>query len=187
MQMPEIAERANRLLQFLRAMQEMRTRPIRTFNEYPRIFWLAEVPTGDRRCGAAWTADVEAREGIWLSLERVDRLPPPQLPDGLAPWVAPADLLDSSLDRPQLLDGTELPVEVVELGGDRRAGAEYASLEDHAYIRAAYADWLPGWQDWATRDQSRRERGDGIMPVAATLGASRHRARRRQPRSSRPR
>ena len=60
----DIDDRARRLLQFLRAMQEMRTRAIRSIDEYSRIVWLSTVPTGDPRCGAAWASDVEQREAI---------------------------------------------------------------------------------------------------------------------------
>ena len=43
----QVGDRARRLMQFLRAMQEMRTKPVRDVSEYARVFWLSDVPAGD--------------------------------------------------------------------------------------------------------------------------------------------
>jgi len=147
-----VTDRARRLLRFLRAMQEMRTRPVRTVDSYPRVFWLASVPTDDPRVGSAWTSDIESKEGIWLSLSRVDREEPPEPPDGLAPWVARADLFDSGLEQPRLLEDAELPVDTYTADGDRLQSTQPAALDDHPAVREIFAQWLPAWQKWAARD-----------------------------------
>ncbi|GAB3425481.1 AAA domain-containing protein [Flindersiella endophytica] len=123
------ADRALRLLTFLRELQALRTRPVRTLDRFPRVVWLSDIPADSRQVDAIWTRDDQTTQAHWLAIERIDREPPPQLPDTLARHVVHADLYASDHSQPRLRDD---------------AGEEAA---------ADYLDWLPTWQQWAERDR----------------------------------
>src|SRR5262245_10095251 len=124
-------ERAQHLLQFLRELQEVRSRPVRALDKYPAVLWLGDLPASDPHVIAAWTSDLETSEGIWLSLERVDRVPAPSIPEVLEPWVPHADIQDSSLDRPRLLREATLRHEAITPDGEAVEEIRTALLDDH--------------------------------------------------------
>jgi very-short-patch-repair endonuclease/transcription elongation GreA/GreB family factor len=149
-----LAGRALRLVEFLISLQEMRTRPVRSLDSYPRVLWLHDAPADDARVAAAWSGDLERKEGLWLSVDRVEREDPPHPPPLVEPWVPHPDLFDSSLDAPRLRASASLREQIISADGDRVSGWREASLEEHPEVRSAYEAWLPAWLAWAARDQA---------------------------------
>jgi very-short-patch-repair endonuclease/transcription elongation GreA/GreB family factor len=151
--MTDARERAQHLLQFLRELQEVRSRPVRDLDKYAAVLWLRDLPASDPHVIAAWTSDLETSEGIWLSLERVDRTPAPSIPEMLEPWVPHADIQDSSLDRPRLLEEASLRHEVITADGERVEEFRTARLDDHPYASEEFDRWVPTWLEWAEHDR----------------------------------
>ncbi|HYJ70640.1 MAG TPA: AAA domain-containing protein [Nocardioidaceae bacterium] len=151
--MTDARERARHLLQFLRELQEVRSRPVRNLDKYPAVLWLRDLPATDPHVSTAWASDLEASEGIWLSLERVERKPAPSIPEVLEPWVPHADIQDSSLDRPRLLPETTLRHEVITADGDTAEELRTALLDDHPYASEEFDRWVPTWLEWAEHDR----------------------------------
>lgn len=151
--MNDVRQRALNVLQFLRAMQEMRTRPVRDVASYPDVLWLSDVRADHPKTACAWNSELEEKEGLWLSLARVDRTPPPTLPPVLGPWVPHGDVQDSTLHQPHLHDEAELEIDTVDAYGGRHVEFQIEQLRNHPEVANAFQAWLPGWQSWTEADR----------------------------------
>lgn len=162
-------DRAARIFEFLVQLQRLRTRVVRSVDAYRSVVWFGQLPTVDGLQFGPETAD----PGVWLTIDRVERVPPPSPPDLLRPWITERSLRDSSQTLPSLSDVAARAVQVLSPEGDLEIGTEELLLVDHPEVADALREWAPAWQEWAAEDQPRAAVGDAYHRLYAIYQDSR--------------
>jgi hypothetical protein len=104
-----VRDRAIRLFAFLREMSLLRTKVVRSVEEYEKVVWLGDIPTEPGCHCAAWGTKSSAEDtSTWIELRKPRLAPYPEPPDDLAPWLAPDQLADSSREFPELRETARL-------------------------------------------------------------------------------
>lgn len=142
--------------QFLVQLQRLRTRVVRSVEAYHSVLWFGHLPLAEGLRFGQETAD----PGVWLTVDRVERVPPPSPPDILRPWITEQSLRDSSRTAPSLSRATTRAVQVVTSEGDLETVIEELLLEDCPEVPDALSGWVPIWQAWAVDDQPRAAVGE---------------------------
>ncbi|MFB6720553.1 AAA domain-containing protein [Kribbella sp. NPDC056345] len=162
-------DRAARIFEFLIQLQRLRTRVIRSVEAYRSVMWFGDLPAADGLQFGQETSD----PGVWLTIDRVERDPPPTPPNILRPWITEHSLRDSSRPAPMLSRTAVRAVEVVTPEGDLETVTEELLLQDHPEVADALRDWATVWQAWAAEDQPRAAVGDAYHRVYAMYQDSR--------------
>lgn len=99
----QVRDRAIRLFTFLRELTELRTKTIRTSDQYKKVLLFNDIPRepGCRRIAWGSVEDVKQSE-VWLEIKKPRLKAPPEVPDALKPWLDPREVEDSSREFPEL-------------------------------------------------------------------------------------
>ncbi len=96
-----IRNRAASLYTFLKEFTELRTKTIRSVEQYEDVLWLSDVPHEPECDCAAWHRGQDREGGeIWLEIHQPRPVPAPEPPTQLSPWLDSAQVADSSLAMP---------------------------------------------------------------------------------------
>lgn len=149
----DLSDRAARLFQFLAQAQAMRSRPVRDVDDYKRsaaggqVHWVAKAP--EHSAVRSAYRDVEPTDGFLLSVDRLIRQAPPEVPPEIVPWlkgdpdkatVVPA-LLERRRKGKRFDFSTQQDVE------------EFDQLIDHPEISATFERWMSRWRPWSEREK----------------------------------
>lgn len=148
-----LADRGVRLFDFLTELQRLRTKVVRTLDNYPTLIWYADLPA-DSRITSPLSASAEDTS-VWLAIDRVEREEPPAPPEAVAPWLTREAVHDSTADAPELAQQIRTPVEVISSDGERVTALEDVDLAARPDVQRAYDAWLPRWRVWAVSDRER--------------------------------
>jgi len=145
-----VRDRAIRLFTFLRELAEIRTKAIRTIDQYESVLWLGEIPREEGCYCAAWDLGGEREIDAWVQIKR-PRLPaPPDPPESVRPWIS-TDEMTNSREIPKLRQ--VLAVHIEGTGNDE-VQTEYRRLSDHPEIVRAWNIFVrEEWQAWADTDK----------------------------------
>ena len=156
-------KRAVALFTFLRELVSLRTTVVRNCESYDRVLWIDEVPReAECDCIAFRAPRGDEAEEWWLQVRKPVFSEPPAAPDGLADWLGPEDLADSSAEAPRLLEKIEVPHPHDPrqgIPGDDDGGVVLPAvkLEDHPEVRQEWERYVAGkWRPWAEEDRRKR-------------------------------
>lgn len=142
-------DRSIRLFTYLRELTQLRSKIIRTYDNYEEILWLSEIPKEKECFTQLWGAPPEGKEDIWIEIKKPKIFGYPTLPKELAPWVKEADLSDSSKDEPELRDRILAPPNDEE-PSSRDSEPQFLELKDNLQIIDLWDDYLKKkWRPWA--------------------------------------
>ena len=151
-----IRDRAIRLFTYLRELTQLRSKVIRTLDNYDNVLWFSEIPHEKECFTPAWGIAREGAEEIWLEIKKPKLPPLPTVPDKLFPWVRESDLVDSSKDEPEILQRILAPAKEDDLHSEEKEASSSSSepkfleLNDHLHILDIWADYLEKkWKPWA--------------------------------------
>jgi len=164
---PEVRDKAIRLYRYLKEFTELRTRIIRTSDQYDSVIWFNEIPQDSGCYCTAWQPTDHTEE--WIRTEKPRFKDAPPVPTELSPWLYHDQILDSSRD---LLDLREcITVEDDVLGGDTIShsiaprlspgtadrqlyNAQVKELKDAPEIAALWEEYVETqWWPWAEKDR----------------------------------
>lgn len=137
-------QRATDLFRYLRAVAELRLRPILDVDNWEQVIWLEALsePGNCRTCLEEDDLD------DWIQVERPRARPdPPPLPRILEPWIDPGEIADwrgapSLLEQPRVAVASEYADGIEEASNNEHA-------EDRQAVRDAWARYEDRWVDWA--------------------------------------
>lgn len=148
-------DRAIRLFTYLRELAQLRSKVIRTLDDY-EVLWFSDIPREQECFTQAWGAVPEEREDIWLEIKKPKFPHVPSVPTELRLWVREVDLVDSSKDEPELLQRILVPVEEEKIQSEDTgattltSGPKFLELNDHLHLVDQWADYLEQkWKPWA--------------------------------------
>ena len=151
----EVRERATALFSFLKELTELRSKAVRSVEQYEGCLWFADLPREPEVDCAAWHRGREREEPeVWVRIHRPRLLPAPYPPSELLPWLQEKEINDSSVEMPELLE---------EIAVRREEASEYAEpedrferlrLEDNPEISQLWEAYVQDtWWPWAELDR----------------------------------
>jgi hypothetical protein len=163
-----IVRNAKNLFRYLAEIKALQSPSIRDLKDYEKVIWLSDIPHEDRCYCSAWSLFGEVMEddgsGAWISIKKPKLTPPPELPDGIDPFVNLKEWRDSSHEQPSLKEPSRedlirhfLSDEDFDLDVEERHINENENIFEE-YVRFVDEEWRP----WAA---AIRESGDsGLLP-----------------------
>jgi hypothetical protein len=145
-----VRDRAVRLFAFLREMTLLRTKVVRSTDEYEKIIWLSDVPREAGCYCAAWGGRGNADDtSIWIEIRKPKLAANPEPPPELAPWIAPDQIGDSSREVPELRDSA-----AIENDDDPSGAPLILKLADRPDIKLLWERYVEdAWWPWAEQDR----------------------------------
>ncbi len=148
-------ERAIALFRFLKELTELRSKTIRTVDQYDEVLWLADLPREAEVTCAAWgSSDDAAVTETWIEIRRPDLPPAPQPDPELQAWLVSEQVQDSSGEMPELRDGIQFRIESGP--GEDPPDAPFVPrrIEDFPEIKTKWEQYVEDeWWPWAERDR----------------------------------
>jgi len=155
----QIRDRAIRLFTFLHDLTGLRTKMIRTSDEYETVLWLNKIPREKECYCIAWQTvddinDDEQSE-IWIEVKKPILKEPPKVPETLEPWLDTREVADSSHESPSLRERI-----IVNMPGEREQGdvvelpTVFRELGECPEIKSLWERYVEGeWLSWAKDDR----------------------------------
>jgi very-short-patch-repair endonuclease len=153
----EVRDRAIRLFTFLKELTELRSKTVRSCDQYEKVLWFRVIPRNLGCHCIAWKAvpDEEASD-VWVEIRQPKSLKPPQLPSRLKSWVDHQELENSDLTSPSLRDRIVIPRE--NPTGDDVPETEVVELASEPELKHLFERYVEEkWTPWATEDRKLRE------------------------------
>lgn len=139
---------AEGLFTFLKELAELRTKTVRSLDEYKDVLWLSDVPRNQDFCDCVlWRKEEEEnRPEVWMEIRQPRLTPHPNPSPDLDPWLRIEQIEDSSGEWP------ELQPETVDWESDGERTSK--KLEDHPEVQQLWESYiLEEWEPWAERDK----------------------------------
>ena len=150
----ELVERAIRLFEFLKRVQQVKSTPIRNIEAYAKdgaVLWLGGLPDdsavqSNHRIGGL----DDAAPVMWI--DRVQHDPPPSPPESVTPWLDRA--FDDPHDIPSLVESRTIFQDVGEESWEEPGGkaSSKLALSDFPVVTSQYEDWWVEWSTWAEEE-----------------------------------
>lgn len=152
----QIRDRGIRLFTFLRELSELRTKMIRTSDEYETVLWFNKIPQEKECYCIAWQpVDDGGQSDVWVEIKKPVLKAPPKVPDTLKRWLDPHEVTDSSSESPSLHERIIVNVPK-ETGEDESVESQtvFRELTECPDIKSIWdryvkEEWLP----WAEDDR----------------------------------
>lgn len=152
----EIRDRALRIFTFLRELTELRSRTVRTIDQYEKVLWFNDIPRESGCHCVAWTSmEDEERSEVWAEIKKPRLKAPPQVEGALKPWLDPTEVEDSSREYPQLRKRITInvPDKPAENGGVELRTV-FKDLGECPEIKAVWQRYIEQkWRPWAEEDR----------------------------------
>lgn len=148
-----IRDRSVRLFSFLRELSKLKTKIVRSLEDYAEVIWLDDVAHRRGTFCIANSPEVSGQE-VWIEVKKVERRAFPALLKELAGWVDEKKLSDSStvpiINKTRILLDQSLDSESVNTDG-----IEVLRLDDHPDIQIKWRHYCENlWGPWAENDKN---------------------------------
>lgn len=145
-----LVDKATRLFTFLAKAQRLKERPIRDVEKYQRdgmVYWFNDLPD---HSAINWVEDAMELETPLLTIDRLEKSEPPEVPSSIKAWVDGEGLTPEK--RPslhsQISDGT-----LYDEDGDRIVD-RFVSIDERPEISDDYDRWILLWDEWAEHERA---------------------------------
>jgi len=82
----EVQKRLESLLEYVHHLGEMNQKPVFKIDEYKNLKFAEQELVG--RIGIQHDLSDQEGESIWLTIERLKRIPPPPIPEDVKEWIS---------------------------------------------------------------------------------------------------
>lgn len=153
-------DKAIRLVDFLTQVALLRSKVVRTVDEYQNVLWLNEVPMQTGCFTQAWGPNEDHDSDVWISVQGRREPELPTVPDLCENWVRIESLHNTS-DLPQLLEEILVPSDdpdCNENSEQEQLVRDTMRLEDcpevqeswNTYVESRWLPWMAAHNDWAS-------------------------------------
>ncbi len=160
-----VSKQAANVFHYLRELKGLQFLPVSDVEKYDQVLWLSDIPKEKGCYCKAWELirdDSTDEKDFWVEIYKPKLQSPPELPDGLDPFVPHEQLENSSLDKPQLLDLTNevLIRHFFAEDDDFEPETEELQIDEHEDIFEKYIAYVDDqWNAWA---EKRKDNPDNI-------------------------
>ena len=150
----EIRDRAIRLFTFLREITQLRTKSIKTLDQYEKVLWFKDIPREPGCHCIAWESSQDQDEADgWLEIKKPRLKSPPKPSSELEPWLDIREIEDSSKEVPSLRERITVTVSNEE-SSESEEKTVFKELAGCPEIRPAYQRYVENdWNPWAEENR----------------------------------
>jgi very-short-patch-repair endonuclease len=156
----QVRDRAVRLFTFLKELTELRSRTVRSYDQYDHMLWFHEIPRNHGCHCIAWRATPKDElSDVWVEVCQPRFKKVPDLPARLKGWIDVLQLENSTLQSPSLRDRI-----IVEKAAARRGDetpppkTEIVQLVNEPDLPPLFKRYVDEkWQPWAEEDRKLRQ------------------------------
>ena len=155
-----VRDRSIRLFTFLKELTELRSRTVRSYEQYEKVLWLREVPRNHGCHSIAWRAiPDEELSDVWVEVRQPRFNKVPELPASLKDWVDLYELENSAITSPPLRDRIVITKPRLESEEEpNRSETEIVELASQPELRPLFDRYVrEKWVGWAEEDRKLRE------------------------------
>ena len=147
----KISEKAVRLIDYLLRLATLRSKLIRSVDDYEKVLWLSNIPREQGCFTQAWGRDEEYELDIWLEVKNRREPAPYTVPAQCKDWVNPSSLRNKE-DLPELLTKINRQIQ----NPDWREGSDQPEtiphterIVDHPEVQQAWDRYVEDkWLPW---------------------------------------
>src|SRR5262245_5807567 len=88
-----LRDKAIGLFTYLRELTQLRSKVIRSLEQYEDVLWLSDIPREQECFARAWGASRYEDDEIWIEIQKPKLPAVPTVPNELRPWINDADLV----------------------------------------------------------------------------------------------
>ncbi len=147
----KIRDKAADLFTFLKELTSLRTRTIRTLDNYERILWFHEIPCEPECYSFLRDTPGEDRQEPWIEIKKPKpSVGPPLPPKDLEPWINLEEIKNSAIEIPPIR-------ERIVVGIDQESKKEeIKELSDSPEIKLLWEKYIrEQWSIWAEQEKRR--------------------------------
>ncbi|MEW6380701.1 MAG: AAA domain-containing protein [bacterium] len=150
-QIPNINEKAVRLVEYLRRLASLRSPLVREITGYEMVLWVGGIPQQKGCFTQAWGRDEKYDPDIWIEVQSRREPELPSVPEQCQNWVNENTLRNKN-ELPELLSS----ITIQDRNPNWKEGSNLpelitctARLEDHPEIQSAWDRWVEErWLPW---------------------------------------
>jgi len=148
-------DRSIRLFTYLKELSELKTKVVRSIEQYEDVLWLSDIPH-ERGCFcAAWQTTDEEEPELWVRVKKPVLKVPPKPAEKLAPWISESQIQDSSIEYPELKEQIAIQGKASEDDGHQES--QTLNLADYPDIKKLWEEYVEEeWWPWAEEDKRNR-------------------------------
>lgn len=153
-----LRNRAIRLFTYLKELTELRTKVIRTLDQYDDVIWFSDIPKKRGCFCSAWRQSSDYEPDLWLRIEKPKFKAPPEPPKNLQSWLESSQIADSSIEMPELKDSIVVEKPSINSGIEQKIQTEIIKLADYPEIKVSWEKYVEEkWWPWAEEDRKIRK------------------------------
>src|SRR5262245_7118365 len=100
-----VRDRSINLFTFLKELTELRTKTIRSLEQYEQVVWFQDIPQEPGCHCVAWAGvDLDEHSEAWVEVRKPRLKAPPKPPEIVAPWLNLKEVRDSDRATPEIRD-----------------------------------------------------------------------------------
>jgi very-short-patch-repair endonuclease len=149
-------DKAARLIDYLTAVASLRSKVVRTVDQYDKVFWLDDIPA-EKECFSRPQGNADDySDDIWVEVTAAKEPPFPSPPDSCKDWVDSKLLKEGT---PHLMESIEVEISNPDHSPDNdepETILETRNLPDYPKVSKAFDKYCVDWLDWQV-DHSRWE------------------------------
>lgn len=147
----EKAQKAVRLVDYLTRLASLRSKIIRSIDEYQKVLWVEQVPKQKGCFAQAWGRDEDYDSDVWVEVQTRREPELPVVPVMCKDWVNPSSLRNKNdlpeplpkitrqIQNPDWCEGTDQPETILHT----------ESLESHPEVQRAWNRYVEDkWLSW---------------------------------------
>ena len=177
---PELAKASAQIFNFLEEWFNLNRRPLLDIKDDSRVRWSKLSNQSAEGLPGIDIGDELAQSGSWLSIQRLEKITPPEVPEALEEWVSPSDLPTKSVTiaesikifdekatqqafaeyEHQLQEWNELPESEQEQASAPQQPEDIFHtylLEESPELVDAWQTYLTNWNQWSESEIPRRK------------------------------
>ncbi len=150
-----IRDRAIRLFRFLRELTELRTKTIRSWEQYEQAVWYQDIPHEPGCHCIAWPGvDLGEHAEAWVEVRKPRLKASPKPPAVVIPWINLQQVGDSTRESLEIREQITVEVGRKHDDGSEEVVTELQQLSGHPEVREAWQGYLAEqWLPWAEEDR----------------------------------
>lgn len=149
-------DKAARLIDYLTAVASLRSKVVRTVDQYDKVFWFDDIPSEKECFSRPQGSTDDYSDDIWLEVTAAKEPPFPPPPESCKDWVDSKLLKEGT---PHLMESIEVEISNPDHSPDNdepETILETRNLPDYPKVSKAFDKYCLDWLDWQL-DHSRWE------------------------------
>lgn len=141
-------DKAARLIDYLTAVASLRSKVVRTVDQYDKVFWLDDIPREKECYSTPQGGKDDYPDNIWIEITAAKEPPFPSPPESCKDWIDSKLLKEGT---PQLMETINVEISNPDHSSDNdepETILETRKLADYPKVSKAFDQYCTDWLSW---------------------------------------